>query len=192
MTSNDGNLSVRLAESLILITPSGLAKGRMGADDLLVMDLDGNVQSSRTDCRPSSETPMHLEVYRQRPDVRAVLHAHPIFATALTVAGLDFPVDVLPEVMLTLGEVPVSEQALPSSQEDADAVRSLIRGHDALLISHHGSLTVGKDLEQALIALERIEHVAEVFWRAQMLGRVDRIPESMLSKLEAMRAQLFR
>jgi L-fuculose-phosphate aldolase len=192
LTSNDGNISVRLDEKLILITPSGLSKGRMESSDLIVMDLQGNVHQSPKGRRPSSETPMHLEVYKQRPDVRAVIHAHPVFATALTVAGLEFPADVLPEVMLTLGDVPVSAYAMPSSHEDADVVRPLIRDHDAILLRQHGSLTVGKDLEEALIALERVEHVAEVFWRARAMGHVERIPPAVGAKLAELREQFFK
>lgn len=191
LTSNDGNISVRLDDSRILITPSGISKGRMIPDDLMVIDLKGRVLSSQPGYRSSSETPMHLEVYKQRPDVRAVIHAHPVFATALTVAGLDFPNDMLPEVTLALGEVPVSPYATPSSDEDADAIRPLIRDHDAILLCQHGTLTVGDDLEEALIHVERVEHVAEVFWRAQLLGHVERIPVSAHEKLLAVRREHF-
>ena len=183
LTSNDGNISVRVGDEHVLITPSGLCKGRMQADDLLLMDLDGNILSAKDGRKPSSETPMHLEVYKQRPDVCAVLHAHPVFATTLTVSDSPFPVDVLPEILLALGEVPTTRYATPSSHDDADAIRELIQKHDALLLRQHGSLTVGKDLDAALTALERIEHVAEVFWRAQMLGKVNRIPEGDVEKL---------
>ena len=183
MTSNDGNISVRLDETRVLITPAGLCKGRMDVEDLLVVDLNGNVLASANDRRPSSETPMHLEVYKQRPDVLAVIHAHPVFATALTVVGMDFPDDILPEVALTLGHVPVSAYATPSSHEDAEVIRPLIRDHDALLLRQHGSLTVGKNLDEALIHLERIEHVAEVFHHARQLGNVARIPPEELRKL---------
>ncbi len=183
MTSNDGNISVRLENELVLITPSGISKGRMSVDDLLTIDLNGKVHAWRGDYQPSSETPMHLEVYRQRPDARAVIHAHPVFATALTIAGLDLPADILPEVVLTLGEVPTTDYATPSSEDDADVIRPLIRDHDAILLRQHGSLTVGKHLDEALIHLERVEHVAEVFWRAYALGNVERIPESALERL---------
>ncbi len=191
LSSNDGNLSVRLDQDLILITPSGLSKGRLQASDLIVLDLQGKVHEARAGRRPSSETPMHLEVYQRRPEVGAVIHAHPVFATALTVAGLEFPADVLPEVLLTLGDVPVSPYATPSSAEDAEVIRSLIVDHDAILLRQHGSLTVGSNLEQALIILERIEHVAEVFWRAQMLGHVERIPPRLREKLLALREEYF-
>ncbi len=191
MTSNDGNISVRLDEARVLITPSGISKGRMTAADLLVIDLNGCVIESGPNSRPSSETPMHLEAYKQRSDVRAVIHAHPVFATALTVAGLDFPDDVLPEITLTLGEVPVSAYATPSSSEGAAAVRDLIRAHNAILLRQHGALTTGGDLEEALIHLERMEHVAEVFWRAKMLGRVEHLTAEAREQLLAVRKRHF-
>lgn len=183
MVSNDGNISVRLDAERVLITASGVCKGRMDESDLLIADLNGNILDARKDCRPSSETPMHLEVYKQRPDVRAVIHAHPVFATALTVADQTFPDDILPEVALTLGKIPITAYATPSSRDDADVIRPLIRDHNALLLRQHGSLTVGKDLNEALIHLERLEHVAEVFWRAHMLGNVQRLPPEELKRL---------
>jgi len=192
MTSNDGNISVRMDDGLILITPSGISKGRLRTEDLLVVDLDGSIIFAMTDRRPSSETPMHLEVYTQREDVRAVIHAHPIFATTLTVSGMEFPVDVLPEVLLTLGNVPVTAYATPSSQEDADAIRPFVKDHNALLLCQHGSLTYGKNLDEALIHLERIEHVSEIYWRAKMLGNVKRVPPEAQSRLVELREKYFK
>ncbi|MCE9645190.1 MAG: class II aldolase/adducin family protein [Chloroflexi bacterium] len=192
MTSNDGNVSVRMDDGLILITPSGLSKGRLTSEDLLVVDIEGNVISAKDGRRPSSETPMHLEVYKQREDVRAVVHAHPIFATTLTVSGLDFPVDVLPEVLLTLGDVPVTAYATPSSHEDAEVIRPFVKEHNALLLCQHGSLTYGKNLDEALIHLERIEHVSEIFWRAKMLGTVRRVPSEAQTQLVNLREKYFK
>lgn len=191
VTSNDGNISVRMDDGRVLITPSGISKGRLSLDDMLVVDLDGNVLASRPDRKPSSETPMHLEVYKQREDARAVLHAHPIFATTLTVAGLEFPNDVLPEVLLTLGDVPVTEYATPSSHEDAEVIRPFLKTHNAMLLRQHGSLTYGKNLDEALIHLERIEHVAEIFWRAKTLGEVKRVPPEAQAKLIELREKFF-
>ena len=191
VTSNDGNISARMENGNILITPSGISKGRLSADDMLVVDLDGNIISSRPDRKPSSETPMHLEVYKQRKDVRAVLHAHPIFATTLTVSSLEFPVDVLPEVLLTLGNVPVTAYATPSSHEDAAVIRPFVKEHNALLLCQHGSLTYGKNLDEALIHLERIEHVSEIYWRAKMLGEVKRVPPEAQAKLIELHEKYF-
>lgn len=192
MTSNDGNISARMDNGHVLITSSGISKGRLQTDDILVVDLDGNVISSRPDRKPSSEMPMHIEVYKHREDVRAVIHAHPIFATTLTVAGLEFPVDMLPEVLLTLGDVPITEYATPSSHEDADAIRPFLKTHNAMLLCQHGSLTYGKNLDEALIHLERIEHVSEIYWRAKMLGNVKRVPSEAQAKLIELREKYFK
>ena len=192
MTSNYGNISVRMENGNVLITPSGLSKGRMNLDDLLLVDPDGKIISSRPDRKPSSEKPMHLEVYKAREDVRAVVHAHPIFATTLTVAGVEFPLDVLPEVLLTLSGVPTTEYATPASHEDAVVIRPFLKTHNAMLLRQHGSLTYGKHLDEALVHLERIEHVAEVYWRAKMLGEVRRVPAEAQAKLIAIRETFFK
>jgi L-fuculose-phosphate aldolase len=192
MTSNDGNISVRMSNGCVLITPSGISKGRLALDDMLVVDLDGKIISSRDYRKPSSETPMHLEVYKQREDVRAVVHAHPIFATTLTVADLEFPIDVLPEVLLTMGEVPITKYATPSSHEDAEVIRPFVKDHNAMLLRQHGSLTFGKNLEEALIHLERIEHVSEIYWRAKMMGTVKRVPPEAQAQLIALRDKYFK
>jgi len=192
MTSNDGNISVRMNDGRVLITPSGISKGRLAIDDMLVVDLDANIISSRPDRKPSSETPMHLEVYKQREDVRAVVHAHPIFATTLTVADLEFPIDVLPEVLLTMGEVPITRYATPSSHEDAEVIRPFVKDHNAMLLRQHGSLTFGKNLDEALIHLERIEHVSEIYWRAKMMGTVKRVPLEAQAQLVGLREKYFK
>ncbi len=192
MTSNDGNISVRMSNGCVLITPSGISKGRLALDDMLVVDLDGKIISSREDRKPSSETPMHIEVYKQRDDVRAVVHAHPIFATTLTVADLEFPIDVLPEVLLTMGEVPITRYATPSSHEDAEVIRPFVKDHNVMLLRQHGSLTFGKNLEEALIRLERIEHVSEIYWRAKMMGTVKRVPPEAQAQLISLREKYFK
>lgn len=187
MTSNDGNISIRMNDGNILITPSGISKGRLLADDLLVVDLNGNVISAKPNRKPSSETPMHLEVYKQRADVCAVLHAHPIFATTLMVADLEFPVDVLPEVLLTLGEVPITAYATPASHEDAEVIRPFLKDYNAMLLCQHGSLTYGKNLDEALINLERIEHVSQIYYQAKLLGTVKRVPLESQTRLIELR-----
>jgi L-fuculose-phosphate aldolase len=185
MSSNDGNISARLAENLVIITPSGLCKGRMDLEDLIIVDMEGTLvwSNSRRRLRPSFETSLHLTAYKQRPDIRSVIHAHPIYATALTIADIPFPEDVLPEVLLTLGSVPTTPYATPTSHEDTDAVRRLIVDNDAILLRQHGSLTVGKNLDIALIHLERIEKVAQTYFYAKMMGKVNRIPPEAIIKL---------
>ena len=192
INSTDGNFSVRLPNGNILITPAGLAKGRMSPDDMLIINLDGDVISSRPDRKSSTETDMHLEVYKNRYNVHAVIHAHPVFSTTITVANLEFPNDILPEVMVTLGSVPITNYATPSSHEDAEAIRPFVKTHNAMLLRQHGSLTYGKTLEEALIHLERIEHAAEIYWRAKMLGDVQRVPVEAQAKLIEMHNKFFK
>ncbi len=192
MPANNGNISARMGEDRIVITPSTLSKGRMELDDLLVIDLDGRVlkADSRKRRRISSETPMHLEAYRQRSDIRAVIHAHPAHATALTVAGIPFPDDVLPELLEGLGPVPTTDFATPSSDENAFAIRGHIAAHDAVLIRNHGAIAVGRDLEEALVNLERVEHVARVITLALGLGDIQRLPPGMIEKLHDLRRKM--
>jgi L-fuculose-phosphate aldolase len=187
MAASDGNLSVRLSPTRLLITPAGVNKGRLASSDLLVVDLDGKPRGGPRGRRPSTETPMHLEVYRAVPSAGAVVHAHPPFATALTVAGLPFPSDMLPEIAATLGEVPVTEIAMPGTAEDAAAVRPWVAKYRAMLLPNHGSLTYGSTLEEAITHLERVEHAAMVYWLAASMGSVNRLPADLMARLVAWR-----
>ncbi len=175
VAATDGNVSVRLGPDRMLATPSGLSKGFLREDQLVLTDLSGVLASpapSAAGLRPSSELRMHCAVYRERPDVLAVVHAHPPVATACTVAGVSLMQPVLPEVLVTLGGVPTAQYARPSSAEGAVVVRELIRGHDALLLDHHGTLTVGRSAFEAYLKLEKVEHAALVLLGARQLGGV--------------------
>lgn len=184
IAANDGNFSVRLDAQRVLITPRGRDKGRLRPEDLVVIDMEGNVRRpGRGGAGPSSEWPMHLEVYRQRPDVRVVLHAHPPFTVALTVAGLPFPSEVLPEVVMSVGTVPTTRLAVPSSEDDARAIRDWIRAHDAVLLPHHGVVAVGRALEEAEVLLERIEYAAKVYGLSRIFGEPQRLPPEFLNAL---------
>lgn len=185
VSATDGNLSLHLSPNRILMTPSGRAKGRLNGADMVVIDETGSLVSTDSDLAPSSETPMHLEVYRQRDDVRAVIHAHPPYTLALTVAGYSIPTDILPELIMTLGEVPTVPFARPSSGQGARAIQKAIVDHDALVLQNHGSLTVGKSLEEALINLERLEAVAQVVYLAQLLGTPQRLDDEQLAHLRS-------
>jgi L-fuculose-phosphate aldolase len=185
LVSNDGNISVRMADGNVIITPSGVCKGRISEQDLMVIDLKGNVIKPAADPRlkPTSEQPMHLEVYRQRPDVRAVIHTHLAFANALVISKGEIRMDVIPEAAMIFGEVPITDFALPSSPENADAIRGLIKDHDVIFIRNHGSLVVGKDLNDALIHTERLEHICKTLVYAEILGGVNVLPEEILSRI---------
>ncbi|MEX0787867.1 MAG: class II aldolase/adducin family protein, partial [Anaerolineales bacterium] len=156
--------------------------------DLLVVDLSGAVVAEGGGPweQVSSELPMHLETYRQRPDVGAVLHAHPPYCTALTVADIPLRADVLAEVLATLGEVPTTEFAMPASGEGAATIRKWIRDHDVLLLRQHGALATGAAAEEALMRLERVEHAAKVIFLATLLGKVNTLPEAARDRLLAM------
>src|SRR5512133_3504374 len=139
--SNDGNISVRLDAGRLIMTPTSVCKGFMTPDMMCITDLDGKKIAG--DRNPSSEMQMHLEVYRQRPEVQAVVHAHPPIATGFAVAGIPLDRAVLAEVLTTLGSVPIADYATPSTSELPQAVGKYIKAHDGMLLANHGALTVG-------------------------------------------------
>jgi len=202
VAATDGNISVRLDGERMLITPSGCCLGEMRPEDMVIVDSRGRPAgaaygsddaSRRSDDaarQPSSELPMHLEVYGQRPDVGAVIHAHPPLATAFTVAGISLAQCVIPEVVLTMGTIPTTQYATPSTEKGREAVRELIRTHDALVLDRHGTLTVGLDLTGAYRKLEKVEHAAQVTLAARQLGNIRTLPPEEVQRLEAMRSQL--
>lgn len=183
--SSDGNISMRLGDNRFLVTPSGLYKMSMEPDDPVIVDSAGQVVEGKDGLRPTSELNMHLEAYRQRPDINAVLHAHPPFATALTIAEMPFPTDYMPEVIMALGKVPTAPYARPGTVDLAASIREPIREHNNLLLSHHGSLSVAETLEEALIALERLEHAAYTYYVARAFGEPVPLPRDELADLAA-------
>jgi L-fuculose-phosphate aldolase len=183
--SNDGNISVRLDKDRLLMTPKGVCKGFMEPSMMCITDLEGRKLAGDRD--PSSEMQMHLEVYRQRPDVHAVVHAHPPIATAFAVAGIPLDRAVLAEVVTTLGSVPIADYATPSTKELPEAVRKYVKAHDGMLLANHGALTLGGDLFSAYYKMETIEHFAKISFVARMLGG-----ERLLSRDEVLRLQGLR
>jgi L-fuculose-phosphate aldolase len=183
--SNDGNISVRLDGERLLMTPKNVCKGFMSPDMMCITDLDGRKLAGDRD--PSSEMQMHLEVYRQRPDVQAVVHAHPPVATGFAVAGIPLDRAVLAEVVTTLGSVPIAEYATPSTNELPEAVRKYVKAHDGMLLANHGALTLGADLFAAYYKMETIEHFARISLVARLLGG-----ERLLSRDEVVRLQGLR
>jgi L-fuculose-phosphate aldolase len=183
--SNDGNISVRLGPDRLLMTPKSVCKGFMTPDMMCITDLAGKKIEGARD--PSSEMLMHLEVYRQRPDVQAVVHAHPPTATGFAVAGIPLNRAVLAEVLTTLGSIPIAEYATPSTAELPDAVRKYIKAHDGMLLANHGALTVGTDLYSAYYKMETIEHFAHISLVARMLGRETLISRDEVERLQGLR-----
>jgi L-fuculose-phosphate aldolase len=166
----DGNVSVRLQSGNILVTPAGLSKVDVGEDDLIELDPAG--AKVRGEGRASSEVGMHLRIYQRRPDVNAVVHAHPPLATGFGVAGLDFMDDVLPETIFQLGGVPLVAYASPGTQAVADGLEPYLAAHDGFLLANHGATTVGPTLTIAHQRMESLEHTARIVLTARTLGRV--------------------
>src|SRR5438876_2249921 len=180
-----GNISVRLGGDRLRMTPKSVCKGFMTPEMMCVTDLDGRKLQGERD--PSSEMLMHLEVYRQRPDVHAVVHAHPPIATGFAVAGIPLDRAVLAEVLTTLGSVPIAAYATPSTRELPEAVRKYIRAHDGMLLANHGALTVGGDLYSAYYKMETIEHFAKISLVARLLGRENLIAREEVDRLQGLR-----
>src|SRR3954467_1869314 len=185
VASNDGNISARLDDKRLLTTPTAVSKGYMTPDMMVVVDWDGNRISGER--KASSELKMHLEIYRNRPDVNAVVHAHPPLATGFAVAGIPLTRAVLAEVITTPGSIPIADYATPSTAELPEAVRRYIKAHDGMLLANHGALTVGTDLFSAYYKMETIEHFATISFVARMLGG-----ERLLSRQEVERLQGLR
>jgi len=187
VAATDGNVSARVGGNRIIITPSGFSKGFIDPEQLIVTDLDGKVipsfERARKGLRPSSEIPMHLEIYRQRDDVQAVVHAHPPVTVAFTIAGISLAQCVLPEVIVSLGSIRTTAYATPASPEGSEVVRELIRSHDALILDHHGAVTVGKSVFEAYMKMEKVEHTAMITLAARQLGEVNLLPQDEVRKL---------
>ena len=183
--SNDGNISLRLDASRLLMTPTSVCKGFMTPEMMCITDLDGKkIQGDRN---PSSEMQMHLEVYRQRPEVQAVVHAHPPIATGFAVAGIPLDRAVLAEVVTTLGSVPIAEYATPSTKELPEAVRKYVKTHDGMLLANHGALTLGADVFAAYYKMETIEHFAKISLVARLLGGERLLSRDEVTRLEKLR-----
>ena len=186
VAANDGDISVRVGEGRLLITPSGVSKGRMTPDMLLVTDLDGTVIEGNR--HPSSEGKMHLEVYRGRPDVNAVVHAHPPVSTAFAVCRRGLETPYLSELVAGLGQVPCTPSfAMLSTEEVPQSVRPYLADHNALLLANHGALAWGGDLWEAFDRLETVEHTAKIVLNAQLLGGGIPLTEEEVVRLQGLR-----
>ena len=181
VVASEGNLSVRLEEDRILVTPAGACKGRLASQDLLVTDLSGEVV--RGTGRPSSETMMHLLYYRTRPDVRAICHAHPPTATGFAAAGRALEEAVLPEVIICLGRIPLAPYATPGTWELCASLEPLVPTYDAILLENHGVVTCGQDLSTAYQRMEIVEQFARVMLTAESLGGPHLLPRKEVQKL---------
>jgi L-fuculose-phosphate aldolase len=184
VVAREGNLSARLGPDLFLTTPAGVDKGELRSQELVLVDGSGR---SRDGQQPSSETPMHLAIYEVRADVAAITHGHPPHATAFAAAGRGLEDCVLPEVVVDLGRVPLSEYGTPSTDEIPRAVQALAREHHAILLRNHGVVTMGADPMRAVDRLETVEQLARITWIAAGLGGVMPLSEDQVAALMGIR-----
>jgi len=187
VAANDGNISVKLSDNELLTTPTGVSKGFLTEDMIIKTDMNGKVISGNSKFKPSSEVKMHIEVYKERPDIKSVVHAHPPYATSFAVAGIPLNKCVLPEAVIVIGAVPTAKYGLPSTMEIPDAIREHIKNSDAILLENHGALTLGSDLLNAYHKMETLEHTASIVWKAIQLGNLNVLPENERDRLMGLR-----
>ena len=181
IAGQDGNLSARLERDRALVTPSGAIKGLVQPGDMVEVDLQGRKRRGRGN--PTSELDLHLRILNRRPDVGAVVHAHPPVATAFGVAGEGLRILVLPELTQLCGEVPLVPYGTPGTPELADRLEPHLAGHDAWLLANHGAVTVGPTLDVAWIRMESLEHAARIIFAARALGRVNELSPEAVARL---------
>ena len=188
VAANDGNISVKVSDNEYYCTPTGVSKGALTPD--MIIKVDGEGRKLEGTLNPSSEIKMHMRVYQKRPDVFAVVHAHPPVATAFTVANVPLDQFILPEAVLTIGTLPTCEYGTPSTMEIPDSLDPYLQNHDAFLLKNHGALTVGNTLTKAFFLMEEVEFNAKICKYARELGGVDEIPCEQLEKLMELRKKM--
>jgi L-fuculose-phosphate aldolase len=184
----DGNISVRMSDDTLLITPAGAMKGFLVPEQIAHIDLKGKTVDSGPNA--STEVGIHLVCYEQRRDMCAVLHCHPPHAVALTLAGIDMQIPVIPEIIVTIGGIPTAPFGTPGTHELADSIRNIVSCSDTVVMQNHGSVTLGKNLLDAYKKLDMLEHTARILWIANCVGTVKPLDPEAVAKLLGTRAQL--
>lgn len=190
VAANDGNFSVKISDNEILCTPTGVSKGFMTPSMICKVDLDGNTLQTDGVHKPSSEVKMHLRVYNRRPDVNAVVHAHPMYATSHAIVGIPLTKQIMPESTIALGEVPIARYGLPSTTEIPDSVEPFLDTHDAVLLENHGALAWGADLTTAYFKMEGLEFYAQLSFLTQLLGGAKELPPTEVQRLIELRKNM--
>jgi L-fuculose-phosphate aldolase len=185
VAATDGNLSVRLNRQSILITPTGISKGMMRPQDLVVVDAEGRKLAGRRNV--SSEFALHLLIYRMRTDVNAVVHAHPMVATGYAAAGIPLDTALVSEAFIGLGAVPLAQYATPGTPDLSEAIRPFVPQHQAILMANHGVITYAEDLAHAYMKMELVEHFATISLVTRLLGKQHPLTQQDLEKLAAAR-----
>ena len=189
VAANDGNFSVKLSENEFLCTPTGVSKGFMTPEYICKVDAEGNAIEANEGFKPSSEIKMHMRVYKEREDVKAVVHAHPMYATTFAVCGLPLTEPIMPEAVLSLGTVPLAKYGTPSTMEIPDAVSEYLPYYDAVLLENHGALSYADSLMGAYHKMESLEFYARLLYQAKMLGGPKELTDEQVKRLYGMRRQ---
>ncbi|MBQ6829768.1 MAG: class II aldolase/adducin family protein [Clostridia bacterium] len=189
VAANDGNISVKLNDNEFLCTPTGVSKGFMTPEFICKVDKDGKVIQANAGYKPSSEIKMHMRVYKERPDVNAVVHAHPIYATSFAIAGIPLTQPIMPEAVISLGCVPIAEYGTPSTEEIPDAVSKYLQSFDAVLLENHGALSFSDSLQNAYYKMESLEFYAQLLFISKQLGGPKELSESQVQRLYEIRRQ---
>jgi L-fuculose-phosphate aldolase len=181
----DGNISCRINGGMILATPTCISKGMMEPEDLVLVDLKGNKLEGNREV--SSEIQMHALIYRMRPEIRGVVHAHPPTATGFAAAGMALDRALVSEIVVALGSVPLANYGTPGTPELLEALEPFIPGHDAILMANHGAVTYAEDVLHAYMHMETVEHFAKISLVAHVLGRQEPLSGENVDKLRTMR-----
>ena len=189
VAANDGNISVKISDNEFLCTPTGVSKGFMTPEYICKVDAKGNVIQANGNFKPSSEIKMHMRVYEQRPDVKSVVHAHPIYATSFAIAGIPLTQPIMPEAVIALGCVPIAEYGTPSTMEIPDAVEKYLPYFDAVLLANHGALAYSDSLLAAYHKMESLEFYAELLFKARQLGGPKELSNTQVERLYEIRRQ---
>ncbi len=191
LASADGNVSFKISDQEILITPSGVSKAMMKSSEMGIITLDNKVLKGN----PSSERLMHLEVYKSCPEIKAVVHAHPPTAIAFSIGQpdwLEIPSESMSEVILACGSIPIVPYARPGSLEMGTILRPYLNQSRLMVLARHGALSIGEDLEEAYLGMERLEHACEILFKASLLGGIHPLPQEEVSVLKQMRAKMSK
>ena len=189
VASNDGNISVKLNDNEFLCTPTGVSKGFMTPEYICKVDRDGKVIQANAGFKPSSEIKMHMRVYKERPDVNAVVHAHPMYATGFAIAGIPLTQPIMPEAVIALGCVPIAAYGTPSTEEIPDAVSEHLQYFDAVLLENHGALSFSDSLLNAYHKMESVEFYAKLLYISNQLGGPKELSEAQVQRLYEIRRQ---
>ena len=187
VASNDGNISVKLNDNEFLCTTTGVSKGFMTPEYICKVDANGKVLQAYEGFKPSSEIKMHMRVYKERPDVNSVVHAHPLYATSFAIAGIPLTEPIMPEAVIALGCVPIAEYGTPSTEEIPDAVSKYLPYFDAVLLENHGALTFSDSLLNAYHKMESVEFYARLLYQSKMLGGPKPLSEEQVQRLYEIR-----